>query len=299
MVMKSIEKIFYWSKAKIDRKKIRNNQTALDEYLHSGREPWSPGYYIHKEKLIKKILSDKNELLAFSEKQLENGFGLRVDERVVEYPWIFSKLNPAPAKLLDAGSTFNFDFIVDLPLIKKKDLSIFTYYPEGKNFAKNRISYLYGDLREMPFRDKWFDEIVCQSTIEHIDMDNSIYGYETGSDKITGQPSYEYLKAIKELIRILKPGGKLLLTFPFGKFEQHGFFQQFNSEMLEQIILVMNKHGKAETDFFKYEKEGWKKSKKEDVANSFSYNPHTGLGKSDDGAAHCRAVCCIEFINEK
>jgi ubiquinone/menaquinone biosynthesis C-methylase UbiE len=29
----------------------------------------------------------------------------------------------------------------------------------------------YGDLRVLPFKDNYFDEIVCQSTLEHIDMD--------------------------------------------------------------------------------------------------------------------------------
>jgi ubiquinone/menaquinone biosynthesis C-methylase UbiE len=40
-----------------------------------------------------------------------------------------------------------------------------------------------------------FDAIICISVLEHV---------------------FEYDKAINEIERVLKPGGKLLLTVPFG-----------------------------------------------------------------------------------
>jgi SAM-dependent methyltransferase len=195
---------------------------------------------------------------------------------------------------LDAGSTFNFDFIVDHPIISQKQLTIFTYFPEENCFFKKRISYVFGDLRNICFKDSLFDEIVCQSTIEHIDMDNSIYGY-SGQQTI-GHKSYEYLKAVAELIRALKPNGKLLLTFPFGKYEYHGFFQQFDEEMLQRILELFDGNGSYNLDFFKYEKEGWRFADRSELHAIQSYNPHTGIGKLDDGAAHCRSIACIEFI---
>jgi hypothetical protein len=94
---------------------------------------------------------------------------------------------------------------------------------------------------------------------------------------------------------VLKSDGKLLLTFPYGKFENHGFFQQFDREMLDRVLELFRKQGTYELTFFRYLNGGWNFCEQEDCADIVSFNPHTGRGKLDDGAAHCRSVCCIEF----
>lgn len=265
-------------------------------YLSNGRIPWSSGYREYKTQSISNLLDSSTELDYFKSKMLPTGFGLGIDERIVEYPWIFSKLSNNQTNILDAGSTFNFEFIVNHSSIKKKNLTIYTFFPEQDCFFKNRINYVFGDLRSMFFSDNYFDEIVCQSTIEHIDMDNSIYGYQT-EDKVKGK-SYEYMKALHEIVRVLKPGGVLLLTFPFGKYEFHNFFQQFDDEMLGRVVNYLSPLGAIDTEFFKYEKNGWQFSTQSALANSESYNPHTGKGKGDDGAAHCRGIACIHYVKK-
>lgn len=49
------------------------------------------------------------------------------------------------------------------------------------------------DLKNIKFPDNFFDFIVCTETLEHID---------------------DYKKVIIELKRVLKPGGRLIITFP-------------------------------------------------------------------------------------
>lgn len=49
----------------------------------------------------------------------------------------------------------------------------------------------YADIMELPFEDNTFDKITCVSVIEHVQDDR---------------------KALKELIRVLKPGGRLIIT---------------------------------------------------------------------------------------
>lgn len=94
---------------------------------------------------------------------------------------------------------------------------------------------------DLPFKSELFDTIICQSTLEHIDMDNSIYGYDLERRDTMQEKSYSFLKGISELLRILKPEGMLCLTFPYGKFENHGFFQQFDSEMVSESEFYWNR----------------------------------------------------------
>ena len=56
------------------------------------------------------------------------------------------------------------------------ELTIVTLAPEPVAFTSLGVSYLYGDLRQLPFRDDWFDEVACLSTLEHVGMDNAVYG---------------------------------------------------------------------------------------------------------------------------
>ncbi|MCF7560329.1 class I SAM-dependent methyltransferase [Sabulilitoribacter multivorans] len=269
---------------------------SIKKYLKNGRIPWSKGYHQYKEEFITAAINNHELLEQIKSKSSLNDYGYRLDERVIEYPWIFSKINTENQKILDAGSTFNFNFIINHLSIKSKDLTIFTFAPEANNFCDKKVSYVYGDLRILPFKDELFDVVVSQSTIEHIDMDNSIYGYDITHNKDSSRKSYEYLKAVQEMIRVLKSNGNLLLTFPFGKFENHGFFQQFDSQMLERIIKLLEPFGTYDETFFQYKNDSWNFSNKEDLKDVVSHNPHTGKGKLDDGAAHCRSIVCLHFI---
>jgi SAM-dependent methyltransferase len=264
----------------------------LKSYYNLKKEPFSLGYDFYKWSIIDKSINNDDFLTNVNKGILPKGYGFKLDERVVEYPFIFSKINYENKKILDAGSTFNFDDIVNHKKITNKDLTIFTFYPEYNNFENLGIKYIYGDLRKMPFESNAFDIVVCQSTIEHINMDNSIYGYDKNFVK---NKDFDFMNAIFELFRVLKPNGKLLITFPFGKFENHSFFQQFDSDMLSKIEDYLNPLGSLKIKFSKYQNNEWSFVGKEECTNSISHNPHTGQGKGNDGAAHSRSICLIEF----
>lgn len=282
-------------KNKEKERRKRSLKRDREEYINNGCIPWSRGYNVFKTEVISKSINDKNLIELINKNELPNDFGYRLDERVIEYPWILAKLPKTKIKVLDAGSTFNFDYIVNHPLIENKDLTIFTFAPEANNFCDKKISYVYGDLRKMVFKDNAFDFVISQSTIEHIDMDNSMYGYELSFNKDTTRKSYEYIIAVKEMIRVLNTNGTLLLTFPFGKFENHNFFQQLDSEMVNKILNLFKNLGTHEVTFFQYKNDSWNFSNINDVSDLESFNPHTGKGKKDDFAAHSRAIACIEF----
>ena len=283
-----------------DRRNRMVKKRRIDKFLDSPRVPWTAGYDDYKWQKIAQYINDPAILDIFrTTKNLPENYGVGLDERIVEYPFVFSRLQNKKTVFLDAGSTFNYEEIVIHPLLVEKEINVFTYYPENWNFVNRRISYQFGDLRQMIYRDAWFDEVICISTLEHIGMDNSLYGYDevknTGHD--TGLESYQ--DAVKEMVRVLKPGGQLLMTFPFGVRKQYGFFQQFDSAMLQKILGFMNTQGEAQTFFFKYLKEGWVRSNEESCRSCESYNPHTGEGKGNDGAAHSRSICATHFIKAR
>ena len=47
-----------------------------------------------------------------SDGALPVGHGFRLDERIVEYPWLFSRLPSGAGNLLDAGSVLNYEFLL-------------------------------------------------------------------------------------------------------------------------------------------------------------------------------------------
>jgi SAM-dependent methyltransferase len=296
MLNKIIKKAYnyYLNQDVHKEKKLQKNSKEI--FFKNGQIPWSEGYEIYKEESISKSIYDDAILDKFLKKKLPVNYGYRLDERIVEYPWIFANLKKKETIFLDAGSTFNYGYLLNNEFIEKKEKYIYTFYPENKSYNHKRISYVYGDLRDLPFRDNFFEEIVCQSTIEHIDMDNSMYGYDLKSTlELDTNKSYEYIKVIEELLRVLKSKGHLLLTFPYGKFENHGFFQQFDDDMVERITYKMKDLGSYELTFFKYLPDGWVVASQEECNESESFNPHTQKGKKDDFAAHSRAICCVKF----
>jgi hypothetical protein len=277
------------------QRRQRAREARIEAYVRNGRTPWSDGYSEYKEDRIKDVIHSPQIMTEFASGTLPPGYGVALDERLVEYPWILNQLSDRKTRMLDAGSTFNFEYMVDHRKIAKKNLTIFTYAPEPNAFTTRGVSHVYGDLRATPFKDGYFEEIVSQSTIEHIDMDNSIYGYDVSNSAATGRKSYSYLAAVIELERILAKGGLLLLTFPYGAFESHGFFQQFDNEMTDRIICLLSTSGEVDLTFFRYRSAGWTFITRDECEDASSYNPHTGIGKGDDMAAHCRGICCISF----
>jgi SAM-dependent methyltransferase len=234
--------------------------------------------------------------------ELPEGFGARLDERVVEYPWALSRLGrfAEKSRFLDAGSTFNHEAILEHPAVRTHKWSILTLSPETKCFWDLGVSYLYEDLRCVPFKDEWFDAVVSISVIEHVGMDNVFFGVEKAYRENRPQ---DYLRAVREMRRIIRPGGSLFLTVPFGRYEDHGWLQQFDSGMLSALISEFRPQNVNKT-FFRYTERGWKLAEEEECKDlSFSNairNKHSVRKErirrfGSDFAVAARGVACIEL----
>jgi len=288
MLRRAIRKLRTWKK---EKKEAR----AIAMYLKNGRVAWSEGYHFYKAQEIIKVIQSNDELNNFREQILPPKYGIGMDERIVEIPYVLSQLSSDDFLILDAGSSLNYESVLLCDVLKEKEVTICTFHPEN-SFTHHRISYVYSDLRDIYFKNQAFDAVISISTLEHVDMDNSIYGYDVANTSMIKEKSYEYMRVIIELVRVIKSGGKILITVPFGIYENHGYFQQFDEEMIGRITEYLKEYGDPSLVFFKYKKDGWQFSDVDHVKGCKAYNPHTGQGYSNDGAAHSRAICCIRFL---
>lgn len=266
---------------------------AIGLYLRSDRTPhFSPGYSKYKERLVLEILSDRQLMAAFREgSPLPEGFGAKLDERIVEYPWIFSRL-PETGSIFDAGSTLNKEVLIKSDYLRDRELIIYTLWMD-RIALYPKVSFLLGDLRDIVLRDNSVDTLVCISTLEHVGY---TYEYKTYS-KSNPWPNAEpesYLDAVREFWRVTKPGGHFLLTIPFGKYERHGWLQQFDSKMIDAIEAAFpgKRHRRQ---FYRYVDGAWRIASEAECAELEYFNIHE-TGKFDaDGAAAARAVCCLDL----
>ena len=274
----------------------------LASYLKSDRRPWREGYYEFREKILGEAVVDETLLDTFAENRpLPAGYGYRLDARLLEIPWVLSRVRKFDGgRFLDAGSALNYDFVLTAPALKAKQVSIVTLAPEGQAFWQLGVSYLFGDLRDLDLRDERFDAVACISTIEHIGMDNTMYA--EGQVAQRSDPS-EFILAVKELKRVLKPGAVLYISFPFGRYENHGWFQQFDSELVDTLIGAFGPSLHQES-IFQYHPDGWQRSTREqckdceffDVHASKYSNPESTIEYPLDYPAGERGLACLELV---
>ncbi len=125
------------------------------------------------------------------------------EARLIEYHFVHSNIeSDVRLKILDVGCAG-----ADLPIeLANKGYGVYGIdaipYHNQQNFT-----FVQGSLEHMPFDNDFFDIVTAVSTIEHVGLGRYGDPISPDGDK----------KAVEEIKRIVKPGGKAIVTIPCGK----------------------------------------------------------------------------------
>ena len=133
-------------------------------------------------------------------------FHLVVNERVADYPFVHQNIGiglNGKGRILDVGCHGS-KLVIELASLgyETYGIDVIEYTLEHPNFT-----FVQGDICKTPFPYDFFDAVTAVSIIEHIGLGRWGDPIYSDGDK----------KAMKEIKRILKPGGKAIITVPFGK----------------------------------------------------------------------------------
>lgn len=147
--------------------------------------------------------------------------GMVTTERVVEYPFVFENLKNVRGHVLDVGCCHS-----RLPIaLASRGHQVVGLDFQSYVFRHPCLQAIRGDLTSLPFAPASFDAVVAVSVIEHIGI-----GHYGEPEAATGDRH-----AVRQLARILKRNGRLILTVPFGVSLTNHWMRVYDSHRLTTL----------------------------------------------------------------
>ena len=148
--------------------------------------------------------------------------GMVTTERVVEYPFIFQNLDGVRDPILDIGCC-NSQLPIALASRGFQVVGIdFNPYP----YKHPKFTAVRGDAMRIPFATGCFGAVLAISVIEHIGIGH--YGDPLGE---MGDCA-----VVNEIVRVLRPGGRVLITVPFGRAMTDDFQRVYDPLLLRKLL---------------------------------------------------------------
>ena len=125
--------------------------------------------------------------------------------------------SPKLTHILDAGCGYGLyaltlaenEYYVDALDLDRKRINNLNTLCQESDVTSKYIHTYQGSLAALPFSNNVYDLIICSDVIEHITDDQA---------------------AVKELARVLKPGGRLILSVPYNSRHNRNIFKMFGHE---------------------------------------------------------------------
>lgn len=267
---------------------MKLNSLKILFYFLGGRRPWTLGYSEYKFSVIEKLCVSQNNKMPIEYRKATRF----LDERVVEYPWLLSRIPKKPGMLLDAGSCLNYEFLIKSKKLINKRICVFDLAPDARCYRNAGVSYFFGDLRHLPFKQNSFDYITSISTLEHVGMNNSfLYIKDSSYDE---ENKKSYLRVVKSFHSILKKGGIAYLSFPTGLKRNLNWMQIFDYADIKEIVKTFFPSSYKEL-YFVYKNQAWHPCEKEETYNSNYFDFHAQKPWRKSYPAAAGAVCLLEL----
>ena len=148
---------------------------------------------------------------------------LGTNERSVEVPWAHQRVGGA-RRVLDVGCSTS-DYLSELAREEpRRGRRVYGLDPDAPQPIRN-VGVVKGTVVAPPFPTASFELILCISTVEHIGL------------PIYGQHEFPHgdILAMRHVRRLLAPGGRLLLTVPFGRPQVNPWFRVYDRGSLRRL----------------------------------------------------------------
>lgn len=151
--------------------------------------------------------------------------GIVTTERVVEYPFVYQALVGVAGPILDIGCVHS-----GLPIaLASRGYRVvgldFLPYP----FPHPNLQTVRGDAVRFPFATGSFEAVLAISVVEHIGIGHYGDPREAQGDSL----------AMGEIARVLCPGGRAVITVPFGEARTDGFQRVYDPARLSALLLPL------------------------------------------------------------
>ena len=145
-----------------------------------------------------------------------------VNERIVEHPWIFMKLGLREGRILDVGCCHS-SLSIELASL---GYEVWGVDINPYRFSHRNFRFVLGDVCAVSLPEEHYDRIIAVSSVEHFGLE--VYGGRCDAEKDR--------ISIRRMHRLLKPGGKILVTVPFGVRNITPEFRVYDSPALHELM---------------------------------------------------------------